>query len=1184
MTGTAGGTNSRSFQPNEGRASQKRAQPKQPKSTSTRTGPQGPDLRTQSFQSPTNAAATRLPQMDTFKLAPQMRRVSGGPIHSSFDNPQPFNLLNDGVRSRTQLLAHAEQARDLGMYAIQRGQQVPAPSPGSQSTIASPVAPHPPVTGHQEHAVNQAGFQSHDIQRLMSMQPMDMYNNPYGAMNPPSLPTKRQQQSQVSPANHGLPGPQGPRGQTQNLPGYLQNVPFQQAQIAGMVPNGVANMAFHGKMGMDYGQPFEHQQPGMPPPAVPHHMQYRGLPINYGTPGVYTTNAPFNPHTFSGQGPNTLYNGQQRIGPSPMQRSAIRMSNIDPQLVSASQYMPTPVVGQQAFVNAARPPTRNGVTATPQQSPAPQFIGQQTQYGATAIPQISKTNSTTTSATRKVSSATSQPNSCPQMMTPMAQQRQNGATVSPRVGGPGNVAGQQAQNRVATTPQHTHTPQPMAPVAQQGQNGPAVPPRARNPGNVTTQKTHNAPAPAVHPEATNHHPQNRPTTTPQVHLPGKSITQETSNGPTNTTQTNSISQAASQYTVNGTASESNPPDYPTQPALKKITITMTRPVFDTPFAFPTSAEGWNVVFTEQEEKSGVGQSDDFYARVSKGNFDIILKTPIFRQGVVWEEARTVSSAPISEIKSSAPDSMIAQDLISQQSMGSGVSNNPSSSVLPTQVVTPSTSNDTPVAGPAQCSPNQGLKTPKMTASPPLPNQTTSADSHLSATEWVAPSASSETPVVEEAQSKPKEDQRTSEMTAPPFLTNPKTPLILPLGPKETESALTRAPEISIPRPILEPERPAVSPPAPQLLKSHFRKSWFRDAYKGTGPEKRTLTPYLLEMKAKLAARQDISSSSPQKRAAPTIEQEISPSKRQRTFSHTSLATSQQKSSTMNAQNLSAAQQTSTSNPKKRAAPTIEQQASSSKRQKTSAQNSLATSPQNPSTMSVDTMSDTQHISTMQSSSNKSFMEPHKSSTVCYANGQAEFTSLSHTSQPDFEEFLKQLPTASPSLTLPLEASRPHHGSQSSSSQILQPKPSRPVKKAFSTLLSPELKLRQYSADLARQQQLQGPILHIHAPVSSTNEGASTGILLDLPELPEIPNGLPAQETSQQQQTQSGSIMANSHQHQEYQHPAALLDGPAADTGEVQEDGFGAADAAEPQDSWGPPSSMSCLTSSRTGDR
>lgn len=1036
---------------------------------------------------------------------------------------------------------------------------------------------------------------------------MNMYNNPYGVMNPPNLPTKGQQQCQVGPAYHGLPGPQGLGGQTPRLPGYLQNVPYQQGQNSGMVPNGVANMTFHGNMGMDYGQAFEQQQPGMPPPTHSHHMQYHGLPINYGAPAVYTTNAPFDLHMFSGQVPNTLYNGQQRTGPSPMQRSASRTSSIDPQLVSASQYMAAPLIGHQTFINAARPPTRNGVAATPQQSHEPQFIGQPSQNGATATPRISKTSSTTTPATRNETSATSQPNSGPRMMAPTAQQSQNGATVTPRVGDPGDMASQKVRNRVTTTLQLTQIPQSMAPVAQQSQNGPAVTPGVRNPGNMTTQKTHNAPDPAVRPEATNQQPQNRRTVTPQVHLPGKLITQETNNGPTNTARMNNISQAAPQYTANGasatsrakptqsamvptphhgslatprnsspvnmdsqtphngTSSQSNLPDYPTQPALKKITITMTRPVFDTPFAFPTSAEGWNIVFKAQEEKSGVVQGDDFYARVSKGNFDIILKNPIFRQGVVWEEAFTVSSVPINNVKSSAPEPTIAQDVVSQQSVGSGVSDNPSPSVLPTQVATPSTSNDSPVAGPAQCSPNQNLKTPKMTASPPLSNQTTPADSNLSATELATPSTSSETPVVEEAQSKPKEDQKTSQMTAPPSLTNPKTPLISHPSPKETESAPIPAPQISVPRPNIEPEIPAVSPLSPQLLKSHFRKTWVRDPWKGTGPEKRTVTPYLLEMKAKLAAGQDISSSSPQKRAAPTIEQEVSPPKRQRTSSHTSLATSQQNSLTMKAQNLSAAQQTSTSNPKNRAAPTIEQEVSSSKRQKTSAHDSLATSPQNPSTMSVDNMSDTQHISTTQSSSNTSSMEPHKTSTVCYANGQAEFTSLSHTSRPDFEEFLKQLPTASPSLTFPSDPFRLRHGSQnSSSSQILQPEPSQPMKKASSTLLSPELKLRQYAADVARQQQVQGPILHGHASVSSTNEGASAGMLLDMPELPDIPDGFPAQEASQQQQIQSDSIMTNSRQHQEYQHPAALLDVSAADTGEVQEDGFGAADAAKPQ--------------------
>jgi len=1209
MAGTAGVSKSRSSQSNEGRASQKRAQPKQPKPTSTRTGPQGPDLRTQSFQSPTIAAATPFPPMDTFKLAPQMRKISGGPIHSSFDKPQPFNVLNDRVQSRTQLLAHAEQAQDLGMYAIQRGQQVPAPSAGDQSIIASPAAPQPPMTGHQEHAVNQAGFQSHDIQRSMSLPPMDMYNNPYGTMLPPNLPTNGQQQYQVTPAYDGLPGPQDLGGQTPKLPGYLQNVPFQQGQTAGMVPNGVANMAFNGNIGMDYRQPFgHHQQPGMPPPAYSHHMQYQGLPINYGAPAVYTANAPFSSHMFSGQVPNALHNGQQRTGPSPMPRSASRMSSIDPQLVSASQYMPTPVVDQQAFVNATRPPTRNGLTATPQQSHAPQFMGQQSQNGATAAPRISNTNRTTTPATRNGISATSQPNPGPRMMAPMAQQSQSGATVPQTVGGPGNMAGQKARNGVTTTPQPIHTPQSIAPVAQQSQNGAVVAPGVRNPGNMTTQEPHRAPAPAIPPNATDQQPQNRPTATPQIHLSGKSISD---NGPTKTTQMNNISQAAPQYTANGasathqansiqnanvptphngsvatprdnspvnidsqhlhngTTSQSNPPEYPTQPAFKKITITMTRPVFDTPFAFPTSGEGWNVVFKHQEEKTGVGQGDDFYARVSKGNFDIIIKNPIFRQGVVWEEASTVSSALTNEMKSSAPVSTTAKDVVSQQSVGLGVSEDPSLSLLSTQVTTPSTSNDMPIAEPAQCSPNQNQKTPKMTASPPLSNQTTPADSHLSAMELTAPSTLSDVPVVEEAQNKPKQGQKASQMTAPPALTNPKTPLMSPLSPTETESASIPAPEISVPRPSLEPERPAVSPPSPQLLKSHFRKTWVRDPWKETGPEKRTLTPYLLEMKAKLAAGQDISSSSPQKRAAPTIEQEVSPSKRQRTSSHTSLTTSPQNPSAMNVQNMSAAHQTPISNPKKRAAPTSEQEVSSSKRQKPSAHDSLATSPQNPSTMSVNNMSDAQHVSTMQSSSNTSSLEPHKPSTVCYANGQAEFTSLSHTSRPDFEEFLKQLPTASPSLTLPSDPSRPRHGSQnSSSSQNLQSKPSRLMKKDSSILLSPELKLRQYSADVARQQRVQGPMLPAHAPVSSTNEEASAGKLSDIPELLEMPDGLPAQEASQQQQVQSDSTMANSHQHQDYLHPAALLDGPATGTGEVQEDGFGAADAAEPQESWG----------------
>ena len=533
---------------------------------------------------------------------------------------------------------------------------------------------------------------------------------------------------------------------------------------------------------------------------------------------------------------------------------------------------------------------------------------------------------------------------------------------------------------------------------------------------------------------------------------------------------------------------------------------MTRPVFDTPFAFPTSGEGWNVVFKDQEEKTGVGQGDDFYARVSKGNFDIIIKNPIFRQGVVWEEASTVSSAPTNEMMTSAPDSTIAQDVISQQSVGLGVSDNPSPSVLPTQIATPSTSNDTPITELAQCSPNQNLKDPQDDSKSSFSNQTTPADSNLNATELTAPSTLSEGPVVDEAQNKPKQGQKTSQMTASPALTNPKTPLMSPLSPTETESASIPTPEISVPRPSLEPERPVVSPPSPQLLKSHFRKTWVRDPWKGTGPEKRTLTPYLLEMKAKVAAGQDISSSSPQKRAAPTIEQEVSPSKRQKTSSHTSLTTSPP--STTNAQNMSAAHQTPISNPKKRAAPTIEQEVSSSKRQKPSAYDSLATSPQNPSTMSVDNVSDAQHVSTMRSFSNTSSMEPHKPSTVCYANGQAEFTSLSHTSRPDFEEFLKQLPTASPSLTLPSDASRPRHGSQnSSSSHILQPKPSRPMTKASSTLLSPELKLRQYSADVARQQQVQGPILHGHASVSSTNKGASAGVLLDMQELLERPDGL-----------------------------------------------------------------------------
>lgn len=750
----AGASKPRNSQASSGRASQKKTHPKQPKSTLSRAAPQSAYLRTQKSRSPTPAPP--FAPMDEFELAPQMREISGGPIAASFDIPQPFNVLNDRVPSRTQLLAHAQQAQDIGVYAIQRGQKVPASSPGGESVMASPPPPHPPTTGIQDHGAIQGGFQPHNMQRSFSMPAIHMQNNHYGATGPQNMTMNRPQQYQVGPAYNGLPGMPSVGSHNPQFQGNPQHIPLQQGHSGGMPPNGGANMGFNGNMGMNLGQPFgHHPYSGMPPPPNLQYMQHQGATFNYGPAGAFggvmPPNMPFNMQMYPGQVANPVHNGRQLTRPSPMQRSASRMSNIDPQLANASQFMATPVIDQQApmaFINGARPPTRNGVITTTQPNQTQRAMAQQIQNGANAIPRVSHSGNAMTQKTLNGPMTATQPSDAPHVM---GQQAQIKPTTIPQINNPSNSITQETQNQPTVTPQQNNT---LQSIAQAGQNGASATPRATGPQS------------AVAPE-----PHNGLIATPQVKA---------------TINSDSLGIRTGTYLQSSPSKCPVPPPAPEAPG--RVTITLTCPVFDKAFMFPSSNDGWNALFMEQSTMSGEKYPERIHSKVSNGNFEVILVNPTFKEGCVWEQPLKASSIPDNETKSSPPGVEMDRDVLvaSKQSDGQGAPHSSGCSALPNKAATPSTLRKGPVAGPAQRKPNQTPKTPPMATPPSLANQT--------------------------------------------------SPSVSPLSLTEREAASTPAPQISVERPRIEPRRPDTLPrPPPQLLESHKKKTHNRPTVKRAAP-------------------------------------------------------------------------------------------------------------------------------------------------------------------------------------------------------------------------------------------------------------------------------------------------------------------------------------------------------------
>jgi hypothetical protein len=612
--------------------------------------------------------------MDEFALAAQMREISGGPITASLDTPQPLNVLNARVHSRTKLLAHAQQAK----HARERGQEFPASSPGAKSIMASP-SPQLPATVPQAHAMIQRGFQPQDMQRTISM-PQNFQYNPQGHMGPQNMPMNGQHYHHIGPIANRLPATAGLESRNAQFRGNPQHVAFHQGHFGGVGPNGGAGMGFDTIPGVNFGPPYGYTpQAGMPPPSMPQQMYHQGGPLNYAPAGGFgpmmPPNMPFHPQMNAGQVTNPVGNIQYRYGPSQMQRPDSRMTNIDPQLFDTTLFVRVQPIDQQAAMpfNSSRPPTRNGAIATPQPNHAQQF---------------------------------------------MAQQAQNGAHFAPGVNLPSNLATQGARNGpvpAASQPNRTHQS-----MAQQGQV--------------------------------------RPTATPQVSHSGHSMAQETQNGPTATYQPNNIPQSIAQKGAaatsrvdhaakseiqgvrNGTPLQTSPSGSPaTHEAHKNVIITIMEPVFDTPFTFPTSFEGWNTVITKEMmralQKKGENSLPpaDLSFRVLNGKFELHFVRPVFRQGWdFWKGNPQASGIPNNEARFSPPAAHMDLDppASSEQSGVIGSSQNPSSSGPTGQATQSATERQAPVTGPTQGKLNHNPKTPPMTGLDSLANHVTPSISPL----------------------------------------------------------------------------------------------------------------------------------------------------------------------------------------------------------------------------------------------------------------------------------------------------------------------------------------------------------------------------------------------------------------------------------------------------------------------
>lgn len=670
----AGASKPRSSQAIGGRASQKRAHPKETKQlkSSSRAAPTTTKVRTIESQSQ-SPPAPPVPLSPQMKHAAHMRELSEGPIAATFDTPQAFKVLNDRVASRTGLLAHARQAQNLGIDAIELGERVPAPQ-GDKATMASPV-PQQPATVPQIYRMPAGGFTQHDMHRTASMPPMHHgLHTQFGGMEQPNMRMSGLQQTQTGPMHMGTARQLNLSGQNTQFRGNAQHMGPNQVQFMGMGSNMGTNMMGNmgGGIGMNVGQPFGYNNPfgQMQPPPTPQRL-YHQSPLNYGPAGpdwgMMPGNAQFNNHhVYPGQIGNPFNNGQYGPSPSPMQRTNPQMPKvdpmIDPQLFNTNPFISTQPIDQQGaavFNNMGRPPTRNGPIATPRQNGPAISTTQGVQNGVTATPQ---------------------PNGAPQLTSPEASR---GVSATPRPNAAPQWTNQDTTNEATATPRQNH---PAISTAQEFQIGKTAVPRPKCAPKSTTPET----------------PRGE-TAIPRLNDAPKSPAQEPR---TNTS-------APSQGTT---------PSSLAVPVIKKVVITLDNPRFHESFTFPASNKGWYVIAKEQFKKENKSEPEDLHSKICNGNFEVRMINPIFRSKVVWELPQHGSGQTINQIEQPSHCLRVDQDALTatMQCEGLGLS----------QVAKPPTAGKAPVAGPSQAKANMEPKTPLMKSSPCPTNQETPSISPL----------------------------------------------------------------------------------------------------------------------------------------------------------------------------------------------------------------------------------------------------------------------------------------------------------------------------------------------------------------------------------------------------------------------------------------------------------------------
>jgi hypothetical protein len=148
--------------------------------------------------------------------------------------------------------------------------------------------------------------------------------------------------------------------------------------------------------------------------------------------------------------------------------------------------------------------------------------------------------------------------------------------------------------------------------------------------------------------------QNEHIATPERNDPPPTAVQNTQQRESAKPPVNHTANSASEDSRSGTSTSTNPTSgsAPHQ-AQGKIIITLRSPVFDMPFVFPSSNEGWNVFLAERRQLNADYEPcpPDLHSRVSNGNFELHILNPTFRNGFKFQEAMNKSSTPINEVRS-----------------------------------------------------------------------------------------------------------------------------------------------------------------------------------------------------------------------------------------------------------------------------------------------------------------------------------------------------------------------------------------------------------------------------------------------------------------------------------------------------------------------------------------------------